>query len=94
MEDIKSKVVGHFDMTCKEIESLYSYWEFKENGKAVQDNTEMGTWEVVDDVVVIKYDNKKYGHTALTFDDDNTLFGENVWPSGSTFSWILRRVVV
>lgn len=91
MEDIKLKVIGHFDMTCNEIGSLYSYWEFKEDGKAIQDDKEMGTWNVVDDVVVVIYSNKKYGHTALTFEDDNTLIGENVWQSKKTFSWVLRR---
>lgn len=81
-------------MTCKEITDLYSYWEFKGDGKAIQDDKEMGTWSVADDVMVITYHNKEYGHTALTFEDENTLVGENVWQSGKTFTWTLRRAAI
>lgn len=91
-DKIKSLVPGHYDMTCAEKPELYTYWEFRPDGKAIQNDFEQGTWSVVDEVVVIAYHNKVHGHAVLTFDDDNTLLGENVWKNGKTFTWTLKRV--
>lgn len=89
---MRARVIGHFDMTCAEIPSLYSYWEFKENGRAVQDGNELGGWSVMDDCLVVTYDNKEFGHAVLSFDGVNTFVGENVWRTGATYTWKLVAV--
>jgi len=92
MDELKNKAVGHYDMTCAEVASLYSYWELKEDGKAIQDSREMGVWYILDDCVVIAYHKKGYGYAVLSFEDDNTLEGENLWRNGKMFSWTWKRV--
>lgn len=91
---IKDLAVGHYDMNCSEIQNLYTYWELRVDGKAYQNEKEQGTWAVVEDTVIITYYNKEHGHAVLTFEDDNTLVGENVWRGGKTFTWTMRRVEI
>lgn len=90
--DWRQLAIGHYDMTCSEIPNIYSYWELRADGKAIQDGKEQGNWEIMEDAVVIKYYNQEHGHTVLTFDDENTLLGENLWRNGTLFTWSMKRV--
>jgi len=81
-------------MTVKEIPSIYSYWEIRPDGKAVQDDKVVGTWNAVGDILVIVYSNVQFGHTALSWDGPGVLVGENRWRDGGEFSWRMVRVVV
>ena len=91
-EDLRNKAIGHFDMTVAELPNLYSYWEFKANGKAWQDGKEMGEWYIKEGCVIVAYHHKPYGYACLSFDNDNLLLGENLWQEGKMFSWTLKRV--
>lgn len=91
-EELKAKAIGHYDLTVAEVPDLYSYWEFRANGKAYQEEKEMGDWYIKEGCIVVAYNHKPYGFACLSFDDDNTLLGENLWRDGKLFSWTCKRV--
>lgn len=70
-------------------------WVFTE-GKFVENNNtgaveNTGTWEIIDDMVVLKYDNQLIGYTVMSFDDENTLVGENKHQDGQMWNITLKR---
>jgi len=60
-EELKAKAIGHYDLTVAEVPNLYSYWEFRADGKAVQDEKIMGDWYIKEGCIIIAYDHKPYG---------------------------------
>lgn len=91
--NLNELVPGYYDMTCQERPGVLQYWEFTKDGKALQDGMERGTWTLLDGVVVIKHAWTGRGHIVLTFEDENTLVGENLWRGNRHLEhWNLVRV--
>lgn len=72
------------------------YWEFADDNKFIEKKsdhtlTNSGTWEIVDDMIVVKYDNPEIGYSVLSFDDENNIVGENKHKDGSMYNLNLKR---
>lgn len=90
-------IVGDWDLIKGKGRSI-SYWQFAENGSfsetsgKANSSTNKGTWEIRDDLVILKYENEDIGHAVLSFEDENKLVGENMHKNGSIYNMAFQRV--
>lgn len=86
------KVQGKWKFT-----NIPYYWEFTDNNKFIErkldhTQTNSGTWEMVDDMVVVKYDDAEIGYSVLSFEDENNIVGENKHKDGSMYNLNLKKI--
>lgn len=91
-EELVANIVGHWDLyAANGILGNYGPIEFCDSGDMMVQGVRAATWEIIEDMIAIRYFHEELGHAVLTFEDKDCFVGEHRHKSGALYDWILKR---
>jgi hypothetical protein len=86
-------LIGDFQLAWSNtLNSGSERWTFRADNTAWVEGIPTATWRIVDDKIIVQYQQPAQGAGVLHFTDSNTLAGQRQLPVGMVFNWVFHRV--